>query len=275
MNDFLLLQRAITAGLCADPTLCLAYAVSWLDPLWRDDEEEIDLVAANGQDVVYVALYILRRTFPDIYLDALRALREGRSCQQVDHLVCAAIQKQGIPLDSIEWIAYGIPLPAYGVSLDDPDFYTTHPEAVPVLDCFGVSPEPNPYDIIIPEVTYKVAEIIADDLLKREDDWRRVGWVIEWLFGLCGNTVISLDDEMMSELQPLSWDADDIALATAIIEEADGIMDDVRAGLAWLNRQPAARLATLAQNVQKVYRMKGKKNARYQFEWPCATERDE
>jgi hypothetical protein len=40
---------------------------------------------------------------------------------------------------------------------------------IPVLDCFGISPEPNPYHIVIPEVIYKVADIIAGDLLAASD----------------------------------------------------------------------------------------------------------
>ena len=188
--------------------------------------------------------------------------------------MCDAIQKQGIPLDSIEWITYGIPLPAYGVNLDDPDFYTEHPDVLPVLDCFGISPEPNPYNIVIPEVTYKVAEIITDDLLKQEDDrWRQVGWLLKWLFSSSGNSSVDFDLEISESMQPLSWDADDIAFAIEIIEEADGIMQDVHAALEWINQNPDM-MATLQHNIRRIYKaieqQKGKRDEpKVRLKWPC------
>src|SRR5690606_5303288 len=128
----------------------------------------------------------------------------------------------GIPLENLEWISGGIPLPAYGVALDEPDFYTAHPEVRPVLDCFGISPEPNPYNIVIPQLAYRVAGFIADDLLKQEADcWQQVGWLLKWLFSSSGNSSVDFDDETMCDLQPLAWETDDIAFARELIEEAD------------------------------------------------------
>lgn len=273
MNDFFTLHNALAHAINADSILCLAHAASWLDPL-RGDADDIDMPESED-DNVYIALHILRRAFPDIYFDALQAIRSGASYQQIDHMVCDAIQKQGIPLDSIEWIGWGIPLPAYGVNLDDPDFYTTHPDVIPVLACFGISPEPNPYNVVIPEVTYKAAEIIADDLLQQDNDhWRHVGWLLKYLMSSTGNSSCDLDHETMSEIQPFSWDTDDIAFAREIIEEADGIMSGVHAGLEWVNQNPAA-LKVLSRNIRKIYQTKGQKNARYKLEWSCPTQRDE
>lgn len=150
-------------------------------------------------------------------------------------------------------MSWGIPLPAYGATLDDPDFYAAYPDVLPVLACFGISPEPNPYNIDIPEVTYKVADMIADDLLQRDDEWRQVGWLLKWLTSGTGNSSCDYDHETLSEFQPLSWDADDIAFAREIVEEADGIMADIHAGLAWINQHPAA-LEALQHNVRHVYK---------------------
>jgi hypothetical protein len=242
--------------------------------LLRGDADDIDMPEGED-DTMFVALHILRRSFPNIYFDALLAIRRGATYPMLDHLICDAVQKQGIPLENLEWIGYGIPLPAYGVVLDDPDFYTSHPDMIPVLECFGISPEPNPYHIVIPEVTYKVADIIADDLLQQGDDrWRQVGWLVRFLFSQSGNSCVDFDLEMMESMQPLSWDVDDIAFAREIIEEADGIMQDVHAGLEWISQNPAA-LEALTHNIRKIYQKKGKKNARYRFEWPCLAQRDE
>jgi len=273
MNDLVVLQQALAHTINADPVLCLAHAVAWLDPL-HGELKDIDMPESE-HDTVLVALHILRRAFPEIYFDALQAIRQGASYQRLDHLICDAVQAQGIPLDNLEWIGWGIPLPAYGALLDDPDFYTTHPDVIPVLECFGISPQPNPYNIVIPDVTYKVADIIADDLLKQpENHWRQVAWLIRWVTSSTNNSCVDWDEEMMSSVQPLSWDADDIAFAREIVEEADGIMADVHAGLTWISQNPTS-LEVLSRNVQKIYQTKGQKNARYQLEWSCPTQRDE
>ena len=144
---------------------------------------------------------------------------------------------------------------------------------IPVLECFGISLQPNPYNIVIPDVTYKVADIIADNLLKQQEDhWRQVGWLLKWLFSCSGSSCVDLDYETMAEFQPLSWDTDDIAFAREIVEEADGIMSDVLAGLTWINRQPNV-LAALQNNIRRIYkaieRQKGKKGKPHvQLKWP-------
>ena len=273
MNDLVVLQQALAHTINADPVLCLAHAVAWLDPL-HGDLDDMDMPESED-DTVLIALHILRRAFPEIYFDALQAMRQGASYQRLDHLICDAVQTQGIPLDNLEWIGWGIPLPAYGALLDDPDFYTTHPDVIPVLECFGISPQPNPYNIVIPDVTYKVADIIADDLLQQsENHWRQVAWLIRWVTSSTNNSCVDWDEEMMSSVQPLSWDADDIAFAREIVEEADGIMADVHAGLTWISQNPTS-LEVLSRNVQKIYQTKGQKNARYQLEWSCPTQHDE
>nr|WP_281721317.1 hypothetical protein [Nitrosomonas nitrosa] len=273
MNALFVLQQALAQTINADPVLCLAHAVAWLDPL-HGDLDDMDMPESED-DTVFVALHILRRAFPDIYFDALQAIRRGATYQQLDHLICEAVQAQGIPLENLEWIGWGIPLPTYGATLDDAEFYTTHPDVLPVLDCFGISPEPNPYNMLIPEVTYKVADIIADDLLKQQENhWRQVAWLIRWLTSSTNNSCVDWDESLMSEVQPLSWDAGDIAFAREIVEEADGIMQDVHAGLEWISQNPTA-LELLSRNIRKIYQMKGKKNARYRLEWSGVTGRDE
>ena len=267
MNDLLVLQTALAQAVSADPVLCLAHATAWLDPM-RGDPDDIDM-PQDEDDNVLVALHMLRRAFPGIYLDALQAVRHGSTYQQLDHLICGAVQAQGIPLESLEWVGWGIPLPAYGAALDDPDFYASHPDVLPVLDCFGISPEPNPYDIVIPEIVYQAADIIADDLLQQDDDrWRQVGWLLRWVFSCTNNSACDLTLDEMSELQPLSWDADDIAFAIEIIEEAEAIMADAMAGLAWISQQPAA-LEVMQHNTRRIYKAMDEPKVRLKLWWPA------
>lgn len=278
MTRFFTFQRALAIATNTDPVLCLAHATSWLDPLWRDDEDDWTM-PQDEEGMLYIALRALRRAFPDIYFDALLAIRRGATYRRLDHLICDAVQKQGIPLEGIEWVGFGIPMPAYGAVLDDPDFYTSYPETLPVLACFGIdnvtSPEPDSRHIVVPDRAYRAADILAADLMKQDDEhWRQVAWLLRFLFSQTGNSSVDWDLEMMSSVQPLEWEAADIAFAREIIEEADGIMQDVATALDWISQRPAL-LETLRRNIHQIYQKKGKQNARYRFEWPRVARGDE
>ena len=275
MTTFLNYQSALAAAVDADPVLRLAHAAAWLDPLRGVlDDEDIEAVA-YGEDpdaAITMALHVTRRNFPEVYIDTLDALRTGQSYNAIDTLVCTAFNQKGIPLDSLEWLGWGIPLPAYGVELEDPDFWTAHPDAAPVLACFGVSPEPNPYRIEIADVTYRAAQIIENDLRDQPDPtWKQVGELISWLFGISQNSSISMNYEHMSEIQPLSWDPDDVEFALEIITEAEAIMADALAALKAFHNHPQ-RLTILQRNVQDTYkaldqRMGKQDELKVKFEW--------
>ena len=164
-------------------------------------------------------------------------------------------------------------MPAYGVMLDDPEFYTAHPDTIPVLACFGISPEPNPYHIDVPDFAYTAGRIIADDLQKHCDKrYQQVSWLMQWLFSCSGNSSIDFDYEAMCEFQTLSWDQEEVAFAITIIEEAEGIMADALEGLAFLNSQPDL-LQALQHNVQRIYkaidRQKGRRiEPEIRLKWP-------
>ena len=270
MNRLLDAYVFLTAGLRADPLTCLANAVCWLDPLWGDDWDAAD----DDDGALSTALHVTRTAFPDLYVQAVELLRQGATNADLDRLICQGITQRGIPVDGLDWIGYGIPLPAYGVVLDDPDFYTTHPELIPVLDCFGISPEPNPYQIDVPDCAYIAGRLIAADLEHHADErYRQLSWLMQWLFSCSGNSTIDYDDETMSEFQPLSWDSEDVAFAVEIIEEADGIMDEALAGLAFFQAQPSVR-AALQTNIRRIYRVLKRKGIKandqlhLRLEWP-------
>jgi hypothetical protein len=75
--------------------------------------------------------------------------------------------------------------------LDDPEFYTVHPDTKLVLECFGISPEPNPYHIDVPECAYTAGRFIAADLQGHVDEhFRQIGWLLHWLFSSSGNSSV-------------------------------------------------------------------------------------
>lgn len=272
MTELLQTYALLASGLRDDPLLCLASTVVWLDPMWQDADEDWD-VPHDEDGTLGIALMVTRKTFPDVYIEAIHAIRQGASYADLDRLICTAISARGIPLENLEWIGFGIPLPAYGTVLDDPEFYTAHPDTKPVLDCFGISPEPNPYHIDVPECAYTAGRFIAADLQSHGDErFRQIGWLMHWLFSSSGNSSVDYDYETMGEFQPLSWDKEDLAFAIEIIEEADGIMADALAGLAFLTSQPELMKA-LQHNVRRIYkaidRQKGRQDdPKVRLSWP-------
>ena len=119
-----------------------------------------------------------------------------------------------------------------------------------MLDCFGITPDPHAYAIDVPECAYTAGQIIAADLEGHADArYRQVSWLLRWLFSCSGNSSVDYDYEAMAEFQPLAWDKDDLAFAIEIIEEADTIMGDAMAGLAFLTQNPDV-LQDLQCNIQ-------------------------
>ena len=270
MNELLDTFGLLAAAMLDDPLLALANAVAWLDPLWETSED--DDVYEEG-DGVGMALCITRSAFPDIYASAVERIRSGATYSELDNLICGEISKRGIPLDNLEFLGYGIPLTACGIELSDPDLYAARPDLLPLVDLFGIRPEPGHYNVEIPECAYAAGRIIADSLVQQDDEQlKQVGWALAWLFSCSGNTLIDFDDESLSEIPPLTWDQDDLAFAIELIEETGGMLRDVNAGLKLLEDQPHL-LEALSDHVKHLYKIlakqKGTKNEpRVRLEWP-------
>ena len=256
MNELQEIYAYLNQAMQSDSLLCLAQAVTWLDPLWRGyDEEFYD----DPDGFLSAALVVTRQSFPDLYVDAIDKLRQGATYVAVDKLICEGISNTGIPLVHLEQLPYGIPLPAYGVMLDDPEFYDDHKDALPVLALFGIETLPNRYNIDIPSCAYTAAQVIASDLEERpEEEYQQVAWFLRWLFSATGNSICDWDAEIMIEVEPLSWEPDDLAFARVMIEEADEIMAEVLTGLYWLTSQPAV-MQVLQDNIQRIYKAIQKK----------------
>lgn len=263
MNPLTNMFEQLAVSLTADPLLLLASAVAAFDPFWNAfDAEDIDY----DTDPLHIALQVTRGAFPDIYAEAVERLRAGAAYQEMDRLLCKAISARGIPLDDLDVIGWGVPLNAIGVDLEDPEFYAVHADLLPILAPFGIDiPEGETYSVDVPECVYPAGRAIAASLLEQTDPTlRQVGWAFGWLFSCTGNSLIDYTDEALSEIPPLSWSAEDVAFAIELIEEADGILRDVQAGIDHLKRLPDLR-AALERNIASLYRelkQKGKPDER-------------
>lgn len=249
MNELPNVYQFLAAGLSADPLLCLAQAVSWLDPFWSDDEPD----DYDDDGILRVALHLCRTCLPEIYAQAVEALHQGAEYDDLDRLICTEISALGIPLDCIEGMGYGIPIPAYGAVLHDPEFYTHHPDIVPVVRMFGIQPEDD-YPVDVPGQVYAAMHHLMVSLIEHPDEqYRQVGWVMGFLGSCTGNSTVDVDFESLAGFQLLSWEPDEFAFAVEIIREADEIMASVQAGLVLIQSHPHIQSA-LQDNIQRLYR---------------------
>ncbi len=266
MTDLVQLQELLVTGMNTDPMLCLANVVAWLDPFWDDFTDEDDDYA--GDDSLGLALRVVRNSFPTIYVQVIEQLRDGWSWDDIDRFVCREIEKLGIPLENLEWMGYGIPLPSYGVRLEEPDFYQSHADLIPLLAPFGIDPTADDDTVDVPEYAHIVGQFIAEDLEQHPDErYRQLSWLMQWLFSCSGNSVIDLDYDTMCEFQPLTWDKDDLGFAIAIIQEADEIMPEALKGLAFLQSKPEV-FAAVDDNVQRIYKALSKQPKEKQRDKP-------
>jgi hypothetical protein len=266
MNDLIETYRQLSEALAADPLLLLASAVATLDPFWNTgDEDDYD------EDPLWIALRVTRGAFPDIYAAAVERLQAGAPSAELDRLICGAITAKGIPLDDLYAIGWGIPLPAFGADLTAPEFYDAHPDLLPLLAHFGIElPDDEYCGAEVPEQAYEIGRALAASLHEQDDPaLRQVGWLLCWIFSCTGNSLVDCTDEALSELEPLSWSTDDVAFAIELIAEADGIMNDVAAGLRSLTAVPGL-ITVLQRNISCLEQRgrKGQRNERHViFDW--------
>ena len=271
MNAITAIYDHLAVALTADPLLLLASATATFDPFWDDFEDEIDYET----DPLTIALQVTRGAFPDLYADAIEQMRAGAPYAELDRLLCREISAKGIPLDDLETIGWGIPLVAVGIDLEDPEFYAVHSDLLPILAPFGIDiPEGESYRIDVPEGIHQVGSAIARSLHEQNDPaLQQVSWLFGWLFSCTGNSLVDCTDEALSEIQPLSWDPEDIAFAIEMIEEANGIMRDAMAGLESLKTTTDFK-ATLERHIATLYRelkQKGKLDEQsIRLEWTGA-----
>lgn len=255
-NDLRGLPDFLAHHLHADPLFCLANTVVWLDPLWAADEEG---------DEFGIALLTLRRVFPALYAQAIEMLRDHQSVSTIETMICTELNRIGLPVDELVYLAYGIPLPAYGVDLTELGFYEEHPDLLPLLALFGITP-----DTLIPEQAYPIGQTLGDVLCNHPDSrYQQVGWLLLWLFAWTGNSIMDLTYEFMAEYEMLSWTAEEVTFAFDMIRQADELMGHVTTAQTLLLNQPAL-LNTLAQNIRRMEAAlkKGQKHDTCRLEWP-------
>lgn len=259
----------LAVALTGDPLLLLAAAVAAFDPFRNEFGDER---ISDESNPLFIALSVTRSAFPDIYVEVVEQMRSNAPHHEIESLLCKAITAKGIPIDDLEMMSWGIPLTAFGVDLEDPQFYAVHSDALPALIPFRIKMLEIETDRIdLPDPLYIAGREVVTSLQEQDDPaLKQVGWLYAWLFGCSGNSLVDVTSEDLDELQPLSWSPDDVAFAIEMIEEADGIMSDAMAGLRHMTATPGF-MGVLERNVTSVYRKlkkKGKRNDPVRLDWP-------
>lgn len=241
-------HQFLTHQLIQDPQWCLAMTVATWDPLWQMRDEDW---ADEPEYVLPTALQIIRSVFPDLYVDAIQALRQGQSQTTVEQQICDGITRAGIPIDEIESVLYGIPIPAYGIDLEDPDFFSLYPDFKPILSCFGGLATPS--EVTLPPYIHTTVYALAENLQQQEEcHLKQVSWLLGHLFSCTGNSSVDWTLIDMDGIEWLTWDEENVAFAMAIIEEAHDILQQATEGLVWCQAHPEF-LTILKHNFQHTY----------------------
>ncbi len=231
MNTLIETLSGLTEVTHAHPRLLLANTVAWLDPVGPVDE--LDEPQYDHGMGIY-ALAVVRKVFPDIYAKALEMM-EHFSLDHITAEICTEITQKGIPVDGIEFLMYGIPIPAYGFDTD----LSIYPNLHPVLQALGLDPEEG--EEILTTPFFVACSRLAESLQEIEAaDWKNVYLFMRWVTSDSGNTTVDYAFEEM-DFNPLSWlIPEEVQLAIEIITEANSIMESVSKGIAFLNNNEQA-----------------------------------
>jgi hypothetical protein len=278
MNELLKTNNFLMSHLRHDPLLVLAQTVAFFDPLgmWEEDFEENTIFPDDIDGSLEIALRIMRNNLPDIYFEALAALRQGADYMHINQIICDQMEARGLPIDSIEFMGFGIPLPAYGAEPESTDFYDAHPDMLPIMELFGVVLGDG-YYTEIPSKAYTAGQILYLKLRDHANlDYQKIGYLVGWLTNSTQNTLVDIDIETLCSYQPLDWSPDEFEFAVGLLEEADEIMTDAMGGIDILQNNPCLMRA-LGKNIKRIYRAieKGKINdstdlrqIKLRLEWP-------
>ena len=244
MHPLLDRPTALRQALLADPLYRLAWLSVWLDPLGGRE--------AEPDDALLQALFIARECFPDLYAHAVQALHQGTSATQLERAICQYLTAYGIPIDYLDGIVYGIPLPAYGCCLFSEEEDALPAVLLPLLTAFGVDQDELTYPDEAPELAWMVMEglhALPSPLA------HSLGWMVGWLWGITGNVCVDLEDELLNEYDPLPWTHEGVAHARALIAEAHTLMEEVQAGCDALTHRPdlLSALETAVQTAHTLY----------------------
>jgi len=333
MNTFEYIQTVSQLGqaLITDPQTLLALTVAWLDPLAILNDYQ-SLIADDLTDYYYAGdtvgegLHVTRTCFPDIYAHAIAKLRQDIPITDVLQFIDGEIERQtSIPMSDYcaeeFFYSFGIPMPWYGLDLDDPDFCERYPDAWHLMHLFGSTIDEHqttsyathidlsqemwlaahvlhaslydyrenplhqalmhaigfvfacsgnscvlcgiethlsrsnpltPDTILQSGKIYTVGGIIADSLEQQEAEaYQQLSWTVKWLFSCSNNSCVDWDAETMYSVEPLAWTPEDVAFAVELIAEAETIMADAVAGLAWVKEEVGVLLA-LCYNTQQI-----------------------
>jgi len=269
-TELLAMQVVLANAAMQCPTLALANAAAWLDPLLFCDRDEWEDDFTEAGDLVWVT-GLCREHFPDLYATALHTQRADLDSFG-DTLRTALLEKLPLQVrnmnDDLEQLRGGPSIACFGFDLGNSDFYDGHDNFTRLAVLFGLRTEA---DIPHCEKALEVARMLNKSLLssrrKRNID---LAYTIQWLFSMSGNTVLDFtyDDLYESGLEAPSWDQLD--LIKEIYQEVTDFQQRAHRTFKAL-RADKAFLEALKENIRRANdATSADKPKSVTFEWPKA-----
>jgi hypothetical protein len=246
---------------------------AWLDPLaiidGQDAHREHDPADDDRHpDDILPALRVTRRCFPQIYARAIQKIRAGEANEPVTDFIALAIQKKTqIPVDQYvePYIyCYGIPLPYYGIDIEDPQELIDRPGLAQLARLLGASlPDSlsayrrcwqTDFWSSSQSVVWATADALRWSLWQERhrplhDDLQLA---IAYAFADTGNSCADFTWDDGASMPPLDWTPANVEFAEAMIREAHELLDRAHSGLSHIATDPAVR-TTLGRQISRIH----------------------
>jgi hypothetical protein len=267
-HDLIQLQHDLMCLSAGTPTSLLAQTALWLNPqaflsrLMHDEDNDFyyDPIENLPQ-----ALDIAAEFFPQAYCQAVQSMWAGQDWLSITSRIFECVEEQlGLSPGVVEHEGlYFIPLEHYGLDrleIETEEFRDIHRRLLPVLTMFGLDLDATDCVDDAFELARPAAHLVLENLIehgKRHTDdpdreqrsapYRDLAWLVSWLFGMSGNTLIDCSARDYMDAyggQGMDWCQRNIDFAREIQDEARAIYQAARRGLEALEHNPALRRAT-------------------------------
>lgn len=213
------------ANLADHPTLSLAVATAWLNPLHIEHEDEdFDIGGFYGgwdeqetRDIVRFALRIASACLPKLFVELVAGMASGWDYAEVGSAFCAGVKKvyPHIPMGSIFDVTYGIPMEFWGMGWYTSDAEMPFDHLVELVrDLFWFNEDnEDPDQETLHDVAWPIAKaLIRSLILQDRQPYADLALLFLYLFSATNESLMDLTEEdyMESGGEYIGWTTDNL-----------------------------------------------------------------